>query len=191
MDKLDHPISWDEINKATTKLSNDKAPGLNGVPPNVFKALDNTNLSWLILFYNQLWHSLADFYECHEGQVVPVPKKIDTSDPNKWRGVTLMDIVNKIYSSIICGQLFKIIRKHGVKCQFRSMPGVGCQDGTFTIKILIHLRHNHNLPTWVAFADLVKTFDTSNHEQLIDILGKYGAPPRLRSESNTCATKAY
>ena len=92
-----------------------------------------------------------------------------------------MDIGNKNYISIMCGQLFKIISKHGVKCQFGSTPGVGCQDGTFTIKTLLHLRHNHNLPTWVVFADLVKAFDTSNHALLIAILGKYGAPPRLRS----------
>ena len=92
-----------------------------------------------------------------------------------------MGIGNKIYSSIMCGRLFKIISKHGVKCQFGSTPGVGCQDGTFTIKTLLHLRHNHNLPTWVVFADLVKAFDTSNHALLIAILGKYGAPPRLCS----------
>ena len=61
MDKLDHPISWDEIKKATTKLANEKAPGLNGVPPNLFKALDDINLSWFLLFYNQFWHIQADF----------------------------------------------------------------------------------------------------------------------------------
>ena len=81
-----------------------------------------------------------------------------------------MDIGNKIYSSIMCGRLFKIIRKHGVKCQFGFTPGVGCQDGTFTIKTLLHLRHNHKIPTWVVFVDLVKAFDTSNHALLIAIL---------------------
>ena len=45
MDELYQPISWDEIKKATTKLANYKAPGLNGVPPNAFKALDDANLS--------------------------------------------------------------------------------------------------------------------------------------------------
>ena len=88
-----------------------------------------------------------------------------------------MDTGNKIYSSIMCGQIFKIISKHGVKCQFGSTPGVGCQDGTFTIKTLIHLRHNHNLPTRVAFTDLFKDLDTYNHARLIAILGKYGASP--------------
>ena len=65
-----------------------------------------------------------------------------------------MDVSNKIYISIMCGRLFKIISKHVVKCQFGSTPRVGSQDGTFTIKTLLHLRQNHNLPTWVAFGDL-------------------------------------
>ena len=45
IDELDKPISWDEIKKSTINLANDKAPGLNGLPPNAFKALDDTNLS--------------------------------------------------------------------------------------------------------------------------------------------------
>ena len=56
MGKLDQPTSWDETKKSTTTLANDKAPGLNGVLPNAFKALDNANLSWLILsFFLLIW----------------------------------------------------------------------------------------------------------------------------------------
>ena len=72
-----------------------------------------------------------------------------------------------------------MIKKHGVKYQFGLTLGVGCQDGTFTIKTLLQLLHNHNLPTWVAFADLVKAFDTSNHQLMVMILAKYGCPPNL------------
>ena len=93
-----------------------------------------------------------------------------------------MDIGNKIYSSIMCGRLFKIISKHSVKFQFGSTPGVVCQDGTFNTKTPLHLINNHNLPTWVAFAYLFKALYTSKHSLLIAILVKYGAPPRLRSE---------
>ena len=61
-------------------------------------------------------------------------KKVNTYYPNKYIGVTLMKIGNKIYISIMFEILFKIIWKHGVNCQFGSTPGVGCQYGTFTIK---------------------------------------------------------
>ena len=92
-----------------------------------------------------------------------------------------MDIGSNTCSSLLCKRLFRIIKKHGVKYQFGSLPGVGCQDGTFTIKTLLHTRHNHNLPTYVAFVDLVKAFDTVDHTLMLQILKKYGAPPKLRS----------
>ena len=41
--------------------------------------------------------------------------------------------------------------------------------------------HNHNLHTWILFADLVKEFDTSNPEFVVCILGKYGCQPNLQS----------
>ena len=33
----------------------------------------------------------------------------------------------------------------------------------------------------MAFTDLAKSFDTSNNALFVDILGKYGAPPKLCS----------
>ena len=179
--KLDTLIYWEEVKQAVTKFSNGKSPGLNDIPPDTFKALDNQNLLTLLGFLNSYWKEETDFDEWHEGQLVPVPKSEDLSDPNEWREVTLMDIGSKIFSSIMCTRLFKIIKKHGVKYQFSSTPGLGCQDGSFTIKMMLHLRYNQNLLTFVMFANLVKEFDTSNQKLMVEILKKYGCPPKLCS----------
>ena len=40
---------------------------------------------------------------------------------------------------------------------------------------------NHNLPSYVAFVDLVKAYNTANHSLIPDILEQYGAPPRFVS----------
>ena len=132
-------------------------------------------------FFNSYCMEETDFTEWHEGQLVPVPKSRNLIDPNKWREVTLIDIGSKIFSSILCTILFKRIRKHGVKDQFGSTPGVGCQDGSFTIKTMLHLRYNQNLPTFIMFDDPVKAFNTSNHKLMVEILNKYGCPPKLCS----------
>ena len=50
----------------------------------------------------------------------------------------------------------------------------------FTLKTALHARYNHNLPTFFAFFDLVKAFDTVDHGMMIGILKRYGAPPKLR-----------
>ena len=110
-------------------MTNDKSPGLNGVPPNSFKSISEENLRHHFNFITKFWEDKVDFEEWHEGQVVPVSKSGDLSDPNKWRGVNLMDIGSKVFSSLICKILFKIIKKHGVKYQFGYSPGVECQYG--------------------------------------------------------------
>ena len=113
--------------------------------------------------------------------MVTVPKRGYLSDPNKWRGVNLMDIGSKVFSNLICKRLFKIIKKHGVKYQFGSSPGVECQGGNFTIKTILHTQHKHKLPCYVAFVDFVTAFDTVNHVMMLKILERYGASPKLRS----------
>mmetsp|Transcript_5579 Transcript_5579/g.11727 ORF Transcript_5579/g.11727 Transcript_5579/m.11727 type:complete len:98 (+) Transcript_5579:168-461(+) len=93
-----------------------------------------------------------------------------------------MDMEYKIFSIILCTRLFRIIDKHRVNYQVGSTPGVGCQDESFTIKTMLHLRRNHNLPTWVHFVDLIKAFDISNHALMDKLLEKYGCHPALRSK---------
>ena len=92
-----------------------------------------------------------------------------------------MDIGAKVFSSMMCKRLFKIINSHGVKYQFGSSPGFGCQDGVFTLNTALHACHNHNLPTFLAFVDMVKAFDTVDHKLLMRVLERYGAPPKLKS----------
>ena len=41
MYELNYPITWAELKTAIEKLSNNKAAGLNKVPPNEFKSLSN------------------------------------------------------------------------------------------------------------------------------------------------------
>ena len=41
MEELDAPFTWKEFSNAVNGLKNCKAPGLNGVPPEAFKAMDS------------------------------------------------------------------------------------------------------------------------------------------------------
>lgn len=50
---------------------------------------------------------------------------------------------------------------------------------------LINAHKNHHLPSFVAFVDLVKAYDTVNHDLHLHILKKYGAPPKFVASMRT------
>jgi len=48
-------------------------------------------------YINDFFEGDADYKGWHNSQCVPVPKKGNLSDQNKWRGVMLMDVCIKIF----------------------------------------------------------------------------------------------
>ena len=83
MGELDDPPLWTGCISAIHELTNEKSPGLNGVPPNAFKSMSEENSQHHFNFITEFWEDKVDFKEWHECQVVPVPKNGDLSDPNK------------------------------------------------------------------------------------------------------------
>jgi len=107
----------------------------------------------------------------------------------------LMDMCSKVFSSVMTAKAFTLINKHGTRFQFGGTPEIGCRDGLFTLKSLLNARHNHDLASYIGFVDLVKAYDTANHALLINILCKYGVPPKFTTavkaiyRNNTCVLK--
>ena len=54
-----------------------------------------------------------------------LPKKGDLSDPNKWRGIALLDICSKIIGSIIANRLSDLFLKLGDESQCGSVKRKG------------------------------------------------------------------
>ena len=124
----------------------------------------------------RFWHGEIDMEQLHEVVLIFLPKKEDLSQPNNWRPICLNDIFKKVISMIVTKRLLTIIKKHGIKNQFGSQLGRGCQDGLFKIQSLLELRWNHNLEMWKLFIDLKKAFGSANHQLLYALLARYGAP---------------
>ncbi len=89
----------------------------------------------------------------------------------------LMDVCSKIFCLVMNGRALKLLGEHGARFQFGGTPELGCRDGLFVLKTLLNMRKNHNLPSYVAFVDLVKAYNTANHSLLLDILERFGALP--------------
>ncbi len=74
---------------------------------------------------------------------------------------------------------FQLLDKHGMHFQFGGTPELSCRDGLFTLKMLLNTQQNHDLALYVGFVDLVKAYNTVNHDLLLHILKCYRAPPNF------------
>ncbi|KAL7426668.1 hypothetical protein ACHAXH_000417 [Discostella pseudostelligera] len=175
--ELGGPITKDEFMLAIKCLKNNKSPGANGIPAEAFKALDSSNLETVYKFVCEFWDGTYD--EWHAGVGTPIPKTANPDDPNQFRIINLMDVGSKIFSKIMTTRAYILLDTHGTKYQFGATPKVRCQDGNFVSRTATHLRRQHNLETYVVFADLVKALDTSNHNLIINIIKKLGGPPKF------------
>ena len=61
MGELDDPPLLTEYICAIQELTNDKSPGLNGVPPNAFKFMSEENLRHHLNFITKFWEDKVDF----------------------------------------------------------------------------------------------------------------------------------
>jgi hypothetical protein len=177
---IDSPITFNEVNKAINKLNAGMALGRNGIPPEALKAMGAEMRHHIHQYVAEFFEGTIDDEGWHCSQCVPVPKKGNLSDPNKWRGVMLMDVSSKVFSSIMNTRAFQLLELHGTQFQFGGTPEIGCRDRLFTLKTLLNTIRNHDLPSFVGFVDLVKAYDTANHELLLGLLGNCGTT-KIRS----------
>ena len=84
MMSIDNPITFGKVKRAINKLKKGKAPGLNGIPPEALKAMDNVSRRTVHRHVCDFFEGKVNHDRWHQSQCIPVPKQGDLSDPNKW-----------------------------------------------------------------------------------------------------------
>ncbi len=192
---INNPITFSKVKRAINELKKGKSPGLNGIPSEALKAMDNTLQRTVHCHLCDFFEGKIDHKGWHKSQCIHVPKQGNLSNPNKWQGIMLMDMCSKVFLLVMTARAFTLLNKHGTRFQFGGTPEIGCRDGLFKLKALLNAQHNHDLTLYVGFINLVKAYDTANHKLLIDILRWYGAPSKFATaietiyRNNTCVLK--
>jgi hypothetical protein len=97
-----------------------------GVTPEAFKAMNNANLLYIHQHVNDFFVGITDMNNGIKVSVYQSQKTGDLSDPNKWRGIMLMDVGSKIFSSVMNKPAFKLLNALGNRFQFGGTFELGC-----------------------------------------------------------------
>ena len=61
-------------------------------------------------------------------------------------------------------RLQTLLKLRGSPLQFRASLKLGCQDAVFVLKTFLQERREKGIDTWITFVDLVKAYDSVQHE---------------------------
>ena len=177
------PPSLTEFTDAIWTLANNKAPGASLVPAEAVKALPKRAKKLMLPMFKRFWHNdVPDgIYEEWQTAILKLLYKHKGSAKllKNYRGIVLQDLFARIMSVICNKRLMTILKINGMEEQFGSQAGRGTIDANWVLRSLLHTRKDHGIDSHVLFVDLIKAFDTANHELLFALLAKYGAPAQL------------
>ena len=106
MDELDTQPTLVELSKAIDVLSNDKAPGEDGIPPEIIKRGKEVLPSPLNDLLPLCWNEGFIPQDMRNAKIVTLYKnKGNRNDCNNYRGISLLSTVGKVFTRIALTRL--------------------------------------------------------------------------------------
>ena len=175
---LNSPISNEEILRSIYKLKEGKAQGIDGVGAEFYKhtCLEITPI--LNILFNKILASgdIPDSW-C-QSIIVPLYKSGSRNDPSNYRGISLLNVLYKIFSGIITHRLDTWADEYNVisEAQAGFRAGYSVIDNIFSLQSIIqkYITRSYGR-VYVLYVDFQKAFDSLVHVRMFHSLLKAGA----------------
>lgn len=148
----------------------------------------------LLKLFQKIWSEAAVVDDWKNAEIIPIPKKGALKVCDNWRGISLLDVVGKVFARIVQSRLQRTAEGllPDSQCGFR--PGRGCADMIFVARQLVEKTLEHNDSLFILFVDLRKAYDSVPRSALWEVLRKYGIPPTMlniiKSSTTECRPRS-
>ncbi|XP_052673517.1 uncharacterized protein LOC128155711 [Crassostrea angulata] len=180
MDELDVEPTLEELSKAIDNLASGKAPGNDGIPPDLLKQCKSSLLSPLHKVLCECWEDGSVPQDMRDAKIITLYKnKGERSDCNNYRGISLLSIVGKVFARVILIRLQELADRvySESQCGFRSKRST--IDMIFSLRQLQEKCREQQMPLYISFIDLTKAFDLVSRDGLFKILPTNWMPKLL------------
>lgn len=168
----------EEVASAIAKLKNNKSSGLDNLPAELFKYTPAlSDYIWPII--NEAWSAGIVPLDWKEGVIVTIPKKGDLSECRNWRGITLLNTIQKIIAFIILDRISPAVEASLRKEQAGFRRNRSCLDHINSLRIIVEQSMEWNKPLFLIFVDFERAFDTINRVVIWQCLYNIGIPDKI------------
>ena len=178
----DDPLTWTEARAAINAIPNGKAAGIDKIPGELLKLTQEEEAPssqlgkalWALL--EKIWTEAKVPESYRSAIVVPIPKKGDMTDPDNYRGISLIAVCLKVISKIVATRLHLIAERDNlvVKEQAGFRTREECVAQVTTLVEVVKRRSNKGMMTHAIFIDFAKAYDKVPHSGMLRKLESIG-----------------
>ena len=166
--ELDSEIIEAEIKNAVFSQKNNKSSGIDNLCAELFKCSYEIISPFLVKLFNKLFSNGEYPMTWAEGIIVPIFKSGNPDEPHNYRGITIVNILGKIYSKVLLNRLTKWSENYDKisKNQFGFQRGKSTVDCIFAFHSIISKVLSSIDKLYCVFLDYEKAFDRINRSLL-------------------------
>jgi hypothetical protein len=176
------PFTTDELRAAALKLRPGKAPGPDGIPPEVIRLLVEVVPRTLLSLMNGLFAAARFPDEWKRAKLVLIPKA-KSVDRKKLRPICLLDCLGKLYEHLIRKRLLEELEQRGglSDSQFGFREGRSTVDATQEVMKFAKVA---NSGSWgrkdfcaLTAVDVANAFNSASWQRIVEALHHKNMPP--------------
>uniref|UniRef100_A0A3P8RWJ4 Reverse transcriptase domain-containing protein n=1 Tax=Amphiprion percula TaxID=161767 RepID=A0A3P8RWJ4_AMPPE len=174
-DKLETPLTEEEVKKAINAMKTGKSPGIDGFPAEFYRRFTDTLCPFLTrVFHEAFEHGLLP-PSFNQAIISLIPKTDkDVTDPANYRPISLINVDCKILSKILATRLETGLPQIIHKDQVGFIKGRSASDNMRRLLHLLWLNKNNVDPVLAISLDAQKAFDRVEWSFLFTALKRFG-----------------
>ncbi len=153
---LDEPITSTQVEQQAKLMKSDKARGLDGVSPGIFKVLP---VSWILIItslFNNIFSSGVYPQSWARAKLFIIFKKEDRSSARNYRGINIINSLAKLYGMALCSRLKLWFRPY--REQAGAQAKRGCPEHIASLR-LCDMARRKKLTFYVTFVVFSQAYD--------------------------------
>lgn len=168
IESLDCEFTVEELCKTISCLNRHKSADIDNNVADFFIDARDFIAPYLVKIFNYIFERGVYPEAWSRGVIVPIFKKGDRSLPSNYRGITLINVLSKVFSIALRNRINKWCENENVlnEAQFGFRDGRSTSDCVFILHCIIQKVLANKSKLYCCFIDYERAFDTVIHEAL-------------------------
>jgi hypothetical protein len=152
-----------DLCKVIHKLKNNKSPGPDGIPNELFKHMDSALITEFLKLINEIWDTEGIPEHFDTSYLVAIYKSKSPLQPSNYRPISLLNVIYKIFAALLRDRIMDAIGEHLPEQQFAYQKGKSTVEPLFAALRILEAGFASKSPQSLLFLDWKQAFDKLTH----------------------------